>query len=476
MALVIFILVLFGIITFFLKGEKWQTERRSIFLTGALIHNLGSVLVFFMPDFLSFPPYIHIDNIGRLFLVLTSFVFTIVSIYSLGYFPAKRSVSSDESGRHIFVSCMFFFLASMTLVISTAHLGILWVAIETTTLSTAPLIYYRQNQRSLEAAWKYLLICSVGIAIALLGIFFVASSTKGTGADISISSLMENANRLDKRLLRIGFILVLTGFGTKMGLAPLHSWLPDAHSEAPSPISALLSGALLNCAFLGVLRFFQITSFSGLHDFAGRLMVMFGLVSLGVAAIFVTSQKDYKRLFAYSSIEHMGIIALGIGIGANFASMLHVVAHSLTKSLLFLVAGNLLILYKTKKASEISGLLRSSPATGILLTVSGLAILGLPPFLPFISEFLILQHGLKTGRPVTMFFYLFFLSIIFISMSRIILKMVHGKQREQIPHTLPAMLVAPPAVLAIAVLCFGIYLPDSVSVLINAAARMLNII
>lgn len=468
--------LLFGCVTIFMKGSAYAPIRRKLLITGALLHNLGSLYLLFYGDFLSFTPYIEVDNLGKIFLLLVSTIFTLVSFYSLGYFPLKRKVDEHESGGHIYVFCMFFFLAAMTLAVSTTHIGVLWIAIEGTTLASAPLIYYRQNKRSLEAAWKYLLICSVGIAIALLGIFFVAASTRGTGADLSLSSLISNAAGLDPQLLRLGFILVLIGFGTKMGLAPLHSWLPDAHSEAPSPISALLSGTLLNCALLGILRFYQICVAAGMSSFSNRLLVTFGLVSLFVAAVFISYQKDYKRLFAYSSVEHMGIIALGIGIGADFAGLLHLVGHSLTKALLFMVAGNILILYKTKMTSEVGGLIKTSPPTGILFLMGGLAIIGLPPFLPFVSEFLILRQGLLGGHAIAMTFYLIFLGIIFVSMSRIILRMAQGKKRESVGGELPDMAIVPPMVLAFAVLVIGIYIPSCLASLINAAANMLKII
>lgn len=471
--MIVVILVILGIVSLFLKGAGRRAVRRRILIGGAIAHNVATAATFLFPAYLSIPPYFSVDAVGSLFLALTSFIFTLVAFYSLGYLPLKRPEDKSESGGHIYVSCMLFFLAAMTLAISTAHVGILWISIEATTLSSAPLIYYSQNQRSLEAAWKYLLICSVGIAIALLGIFFVAASSSGTATDLSVASLVKNGAALDKNLLRIGFLLILTGFGTKMGLAPLHSWLPDAHSEAPSPVSALLSGTLLNCALLGILRFYQICDASGLHDFVSHLLKIFGLFSICVAAIFVTSQKDYKRLFAYSSIENMGIIALGIAVGANFASMLHVVAHSLTKVLLFFVAGNVFILYRTKKVSEVNGLIRTSPVNGVLLLVGGFAILGLPPFLPFISEFLILKKGIANGDFFSMALYLFFLGIIFVSMSRIVLKMAHGKQKEQIHGAMPNLLLVPPAVLAVAVVAFGIYLPDAIAAIIDAAGNIL---
>jgi hydrogenase-4 component F len=473
---IIIIPLLLGIVTLFIRSDEHRSARRRLLILGALFHNFGSLAMLSFRDLLTWGSYIKIDGLGLVFLLLMSFLFTLVSFYSLGYFPLKRKSDEHESGGHIYVSCMLFFLTAMTIAISTAHVGILWIAIEGTTLASAPLIYYRQSKRSLEAAWKYLLICSVGIAIALLGIFFIAASTRGTGAELSLASLTAHAKELDPRLLRMGFILVLIGFGTKMGLAPMHNWLPDAHSEAPSPISALLSGTLLNCALLGIIRFYQICVSAGLAEFAGRLLVIFGLVSLFVSAVFIAYQKDYKRLLAHSSIEHMGIIALGIGIGADFASLLHVVGHSLTKALLFMVAGNILILYRTKMVSEVGGLLRTSPSTGALFVIGGLAIVGAPPFLPFISEFLILREGIATGHPVIMGLYLLSLGIIFVSMTRSIFRMSQGNRRELIWGELPKLIVVPPMVLAVAVIGIGLYLPKQLATLLGSAANLLKML
>lgn len=476
MILTIFIPLFFGLISIFLKGESRMAIRRYILISGAITHNIGSISILAFGDRWSFTPYIQVDGLGLIFLLLISTIFTISSFYSLGYFPLKRKVTAEESGGHIYVACMLVFLATMTLAVSTTHIGILWIAIESTTLASAPLIYYRQNKHSLEAAWKYLLICSVGIAIALLGLFFVAASAKGTGTELSLASLISHAKLLDQKLLRIGFILVMIGFGTKMGLAPFHNWLPDAHSEAPSPISALLSGTLLNCALLGILRFYQICMHAGLGDFACRLFVVFGLISLFTSAVFITRQRDYKRMLAYSSIEHMGIISLGIGIGANFASILHIVGHSLTKALLFLTAGNILILYRTKSASEVNGLLKTSTPTGVLFLIGSLAIVGSPPFLPFISEFLILQKGILDGHYIIMSLYLLFLGIIFVSMSKIVLGMVQGKQRELIWGELPKTMVVPQIFLAIAVLMMGFYIPHYIALVLTSAVRSMGML
>lgn len=378
--------------------------------------------------------------------------------------------------RHLYAPCMLFFLAAMTLATLTPHLGLLWVAIEATTLATAPLIYYHHHARALEAAWKYLLICSVGIALALLGIFFIAAAGKGRGLDVFVSIFVEQAVSLDVRWLKIGFILVLVGFGTKMGLAPLHNWLPDAHAEAPSSVSALLSGSLLNIAFLGILRCYQICVAAGLSAFANRLFLLFGVTSLLVAVVFITNQKDYKRLLAYSSVEHMGILSLGIGVGAPFASLLHMVNHSLTKALLFLTAGHLVLGFRTKKVAEVHGLLKTLPVTGTLFLIGGLAIMGLPPFAPFLSKFLILKEALGQHHPVVATLLLLCLGIIFVSMSKIFLGMVQGEKRA-LPGTLERYpyLTISPIILAVAIIVLGLYVPTVFVYFLREAANGLGV-
>src|SRR3989338_6056122 len=420
-----------GVVTLFIPGEERRRVRRRLLMIGAILHALLTLALYFPGVSHSLNDYLVLDSLGFLFLSITSFLFLFVAIYSFGYFQKEHhSIPTEKGVRHLYTPCMLFFLSAMTLTTMTPHLGLLWVAIEATTLATAPLIYYHHHAQALEAAWKYLLICSVGIALALLGIFFIAAASKGSGTALFVSSFVKNAPNLDPRWLRIGFILVLVGFGTKMGLAPLHTWLPDAHSEAPSPVSALLSGALLNAAFLGILRCYQICSAAGLADFAGKLLIIFGLVSLFVAAVFITNQQDYKRLLAYSSVEHMGILSLGIGVGAPFASLFHIINHSLTKMLLFLVAGQIVLGYRSKKVAHVRGLLKTLPVTGTLFMIGGLAIMGAPPFAPFVSKFLILREMFLNDHAIVASLFLIFLSVIFVTMSKIILNMIQGEKQE----------------------------------------------
>ncbi len=461
-----------GIWAFFMKGVARRKIRRRIFVSVSFLHLAATIALFFFNDPLAIGGFIFLDPIGRYFLAVTSFIFALTAVYSLGYFPLKRPMAENEAGGHIYVGCMLFFLAAMSLACGTTHIGMLWVAIEATTLASAPLIYYRQSKASLEAAWKYLLICSVGIAVALLGVFFVAAASRGSVTDLLVSELTQHAQMFDKGLLRIGFILVLIGFGTKVGLAPLHSWLPDAHSEAPSPVSVLLSATLLNCALLGIIRFVTILNAAGLTAFTGTLLTIFGVASLFVAAVFITRQKDYKRLLAYSSIEHMGIVVLGLGVGATYGAFLHVAAHSLTKALLFMVAGNILVLYRTKLVSDVGGLLRTSPKSGILFAIGSMAIAGMPPALTFMSEFIILRDGFANGHVVPIVFYIVALTVIFISMTKITFKMIFGPRRELIWGDLPANMTNPPALLAGIVTAFGVYLPPQLSSVVHSVARM----
>ena len=279
----------------------------------------------------------------------------------------------------------------MSLVTVSRNLALLWAAVEATTLASAPLIYFYRRPGALEATWKYLLICSVGIALALLGSFFlgVASTTPdGRSPGLGFDEVLAIAPSLDHRWLRAAFVLVLVGYGTKMGLAPLHTWLPDAHSQAPSPVSALLSGALLNCALLGVLRFYAICVAAGDAAFARTLFLVLGFASLLVGAGMLLGQRDYKRLLAYSSVENMGIIAVGLGVAgtATYGALLHMVNHSLVKAALFLLAGNVLRAYGTTAVAEVRGAGRLLPASAALLMLGSFAIGGSPPFGPFVSE------------------------------------------------------------------------------------------
>jgi hydrogenase-4 component F len=274
-------------------------------------------------------------------------------------------------------------------------------------------------------------------------------------------------------------ILFLVGYGTKMGLAPLHTWLPDAHSEAPSVVSALLSGALLNCAFVGILRAQQVCVAAGIGDFGRECLVGFGLLSMAVAAVFIPGQADYKRLLAYSSVEHVGILALGVGVGGvgTFGALLHALGHSLTKAMLFLVAGNVLAAYRSKSTTTVQGIARVLPVSGALWLVGLFAITGSPPFGPFLSELTILRAALDGGRPGVAVAFLVLLAVVFVGMASAVLHTAQGDpaaDASPAPRREPLWSVGPPAAFAAAVLVLGLWVPPPLRAMLERAAQALG--
>jgi hydrogenase-4 component F len=435
--------------------------------------------------------WLALDPVGLLILSITSALFLACSVYTVGYLGregqgTRRDLGEgflfDNAPEATFTACLLFFLAAMTLVTLSQRFGLLWVAIEATTLASAPLIYFHRHHRSLEATWKYLLICSVGIAIALLGNFFLAVAATAPGAaplPLVVRDLIGGAAGIDRTWLQAALILFVVGYGTKMGLAPLHTWLPDAHSEAPSVVSALLSGALLNCAFLGILRVQQVCVAAGIGAFGQELLIGFGLLSMAVAAVFIPGQSDYKRMLAYSSIEHMGILALGVGIGGvgTFGALLHAIGHSAAKAMLFLTAGNILASYRSKSTADVRGVLRVLPVSGTLWVIGFLAITGSPPFGPFLSELTILRAMLTANHPIVAAAFLVLLAVVFVGMAGIVLEMAQG-----MPASEPALqarrepwsAVVPAVVLAAAVLVIGVYVPPSLRHVLMQAADALS--
>jgi hydrogenase-4 component F len=469
--------------------------RRYVLVGAAGAHTVIASLTWLYQPAPILNGWFELDAAGRLFLTITSVLFLAAAFYAAGYLKGEKKGKQEfiEEGDHtgspllfvnapeaIFTACILCFLGTMTMVHISRHFGLIWVSMEATTLVSAPLIYFHRHHRSLEATWKYLLICSVGIAIALLGNFFlaIAASNSISTIPLLISDLTVRASQLNIPWVKAAFIFFLVGYGTKMGLAPMHTWLPDAHSEAPSVVSALLSGALLNCAFVGILRAFQVCAAAGHIVFAQDLLVLFGLVSMACAAIFIIGQPDYKRMLAYSSVEHMGILAFGVGLGGSaiFGAMIHAINHSLTKATLFLVAGNILALYKSKLASDVRGLIRVIPVSGILWVAGILAIAGFPPFGTFISEFTILKSSLEQGRVFASVAYLVFLSIIFVGISTIAFKMAQGHPAETFPITKTERrsAIIPPLAMILAVLMFGVFMPSNLSDALHEVARVLG--
>jgi hydrogenase-4 component F len=481
--------LLSGIAALVIRADR---PRRVLLVSTAAIHLLLTISSQGAPPV--YGDWLALDALGCLFLSITSTLFLIASVYGIGYLArekkAEQRLHADFESSSLFVNspeslltgCLLFFLSAMSLVCVSNHLGILWVAIEATTLASAPMIYFHRRSQSLEAAWKYLLICSIGIALALFGNFLLAFSTtsvRGGELPLLLDRLLRLAPQFQPQWLKAAFVFLLVGYGTKMGLAPLHTWLPDAHSEAPSFISALLSGALLNCAFLGILRAHQILAAAGLAPFGQELLVVFGLLSMGFAATFILRQPDFKRMLAYSSVEHMGILALGVGLGgaAVFGALFHAINHSVTKAMLFLVAGNVLRVMRTKSTTEIRGLSRIIPVSAALWLAGFFAITGSPPFGTFLSEFTILKAAIEQGHFIIAISYLLILSVIFVAMAAIVLRMCHGAPDEKYAsgHVRePYLTILPPVVLCALALLLGVYMPPFLQRLLTNAAHQLG--
>ncbi|MDR2489445.1 MAG: NADH dehydrogenase FAD-containing subunit [Desulfovibrio sp.] len=465
-----------------------DAPRRLVLLTVAGGELLLALSCWIIPPISFNEEIFQLDAMGKLVLTLTTLLFFVASVYAVGYFRSETAgVRKDfQQGLHFsnapeatFTACLLLFLTSAVLVAITRHFGLLWVGIETTTLVSAPLIYFHRHRRSLEATWKYLLICSVGIALALIGNVLLDISVhtqERPASSMSVDALILNAGNIYPGWFKAAFVFLFIGYGTKMGVAPMHTWLPDAHSEAPSLVSALLSGALLNCAFLGIFRLFQISTAVGFGEFASSLLLAFGFLSMLVAAMFIVGQGDFKRMLAYSSVEHMGIllIALGSGMEAARGGVLHMINHSLAKAALFLLAGNILAKYNTKSGHDVTGLAKTLPFTGPLWLAGIFAIAGFPPFGLFISEYSVLQGILRQGNFWPALLYLALLGIIFVGMITPILHMCQGKTPPGIrpARTENLFLTVPSFCLMLLVLSLGIMMPEWFGEALDLAAAL----
>lgn len=465
----------FAAITFSVPSDRW---RPTMVLVGAVLHLiLTQIAVFQSPVAVTgLDGWLLLDPLGRVFLLFQSMLFLLCALYAPAYLNLRR-----ERPNRIFCANLLVSLAMMTLVSLSHHLGLLWVAMEATTLISAPSIYFNHNARSLEATWKFLLIGSVGIALALLGSFFLAYSALKAGLETTLhfDQLILEAPHLSGPWLHAAFILLFVGYGTKMGLAPMHTWKPDAYGEAPGVVGMLLAGGVTSCAFLAVLRLYQIYRASSEAAFAREVMIFMGLFSMAVAAVFMVRQRDIKRMLAYSSVEHMGILVLGIGIGGNavYGALLHLINNGFTKGVLFLSAANIHRAYGSKRIDEVQGALQRVPVSGALLLTGFLAITGTPPFGPFVSEFTIVRAAFSNGHFWSGGLFLLFLGVVFIGMGSTVLAVVRGTPPE--PTSANGyhdrfVTVAPVLLCLALVLLMGLYVPPPIEVLLRQAAAFLE--
>ena len=364
----------------------------------SLLTLLSALALFFLPR--PAPgPYFLVDDLNIVFIVLNTFVAFTASMFSASYIAHELETGRLTSTNLRFYHAMFqVMMFGMNLAFVSNNIGLMWVAVEVATLTTVMMVGIYRTHEALEAAWKYFILGSVGIALALFGtilVYMAAQPVVGEGQNAMVWTLLiAHAAQFDPALINLAFVFLLLGYGTKVGLVPMHAWLPDAHAEGPTPISAVLSGLLLNVALYAVLRFKLLLAATPGAFAPGALMMALGLLSLIFAAFMLYRRRDIKRLFAYSSIEHMGIIVFAFGLGgplANFAGLLHMVMHSLTKSAVFYSVGHVAQIKGTQKIAEIKGLTVSHPVLGWALVAGVIAIVGAPPFGAFMSEFLIVS-------------------------------------------------------------------------------------
>lgn len=447
--------------------------RLALLVGIAVVHLALVVTLWLAPE----PPvlggWLAADALGLIVLTLTSVLFVLTALYAVGYLRREK-----PRGGRFFVTAMLGFLTATTVVSLSQHLAMLWVGMEATTLAVAPLIYHRHDRRSLEAVWKYLLISSVGIALALLGTFFLASAQGSElGRPLVLPDLVANARALHPAWVRAAFLFLLVGFGTKMGLAPMHTWKPDTYGEAPSLVSGLMAGALTSCAFLGVARITEVVMAAGLGSFAQPVLIGFGLLSLAIAAAFVIGQSDVKRLLAYSSVEHMGLLVLGLGLGGvgTYGSVLHLLNNGLTKGWMFLVVGSVVLASGSSAAAANRGLLRRLPVSGMLLVLGLFAVTGSPPFGTFLSEFTILRAAVNGGHTWIAVLTLLPLAVIFVGMAAMVLEMALGDPHDDAsPERESRWLVLGPVVLAAAVAMLGVWIPAPLQAALAHAATALG--
>jgi hydrogenase-4 component F len=426
--------------------------------------------------------WLHVDALGAIFLLIIGGVGFLVGLYSIGYTRHDLETGDiDEKRYSTYYGLFNLFLFSMLLVVTANNIIMMWVAIEATTLGSAFLVGIYGQRSSLEAAWKYVIICTVGVAFGLYGTVLVYSDafnvmqTPGNAA--LWTEIVKNTSALDPTLIKMAFVFVLVGFGTKAGLFPMHAWLPDAHSEAPSPISALLSAVLLNCALLVIFRFATITNLVLGPAFVQTLFLIFGTMSVIAAAFFMYMQRDIKRLLAYSSTENIGLIVLAFGLGGPigvFAGLLQAINHSLVKSLMFCASGNILIKYHSRSLDKVKGMLHVIPATSALLLVGALALIGAPPFNIFVSKFFIISAGLGAGYTGLMILLLLLLMIIFAVFFRAMASTLFGEKPDGLSKGEANWLtLIPSAVLIVLILILGLYIPPQLSNLLNGAGGLI---
>lgn len=423
-----------------------------VFIT-APIFNQGVSFVRLSTDF-------GMDRLSASFVILTNVVAACALSHAACFFSNEDKLGrlNEPRNENWFYFYAALFLCAMDFVFLSENLGFMWIAIEATTLFSAALVYYGRDKHALEATWKYLIVCSVGIAFALLGtIFFFASSQFYTSAGtLDIRTLMGSAKNLQPKFVQLGYIFCLLGYGTKAGLFPLHTWLPDAHSEAPAPASAMLSGSLLNCSLFAICRLTELVKLTDHAVLATQVPIIWGALTTLTSSFFLVNQMGIKRLWAYSSIENVGIMLSAIGLGAPSLFFLQALNHSVAKVSLFLLSGNIIQLTGSKDLAHIRGILASSPILAVTLILAAAALTGMPPFGSFVSEWLILVKAADSVQIFCAIILIFSLALSFIAISMHVLNMVFGAPKVVNKLQLSFTSIAIPLLLCFCSLLLGV--------------------
>jgi hydrogenase-4 component F len=434
-------------------------------------------------SFMALNDFLLFDSISGVFVLAISVIGLLVNLYSIKYISwALENNEIEFSDARLFFSLSHVFIFTMLLSVVSNNLVLMWVAIEATTLSSVFIVSLYKNKRAVEGGWKYVIICSIGLAFALYGTVLMYSSAYHIIGDahkaMLWTSLVVHGSAFDPDLMKIIFVFIIIGYGTKAGLAPMHTWLPDAHAEGPAPASALLSAILLKCAMAGIIRFYVIMNkIADVNHFIQQIMILVGIGSIILAGLFILRQHDIKRTFAYHSVENIGIIAVAMAFGGKtgfFAMFFHILTHSATKALAFCTTGNLQRIYGTRDTRGMGGLIRVAPVTAIMLAIAMFSLAGMPPLAMFTSEFYTVVAGIEAKNYIAVALFLIGLSIVFYGLVHHFNNIVFGKERGKVINRGEVSMAANlPLILMAAIICIiGIAPPEGLITLLNSAVSM----
>ncbi len=476
-----------GFLWYVPKNYKELTNYHTVIAIASCIFELVTVSrVVYGGTYLSFGDFLFVDSVGAVFLCLIAVTGLLVNLYAIYYIKweiEKGHLEYKDAKLYFAMSHIFIF--TMTFSVVANNIAVMWAAIEATTLSSVFLVAITKNKKSTESGWKYIVICSIGLAFALYatvllyGIGF--NEIKDTHNAMLWTTLMENAKSLNPDALKLIFIFALIGFGTKAGLAPTHTWLPDVHSEGPAPTSAMLSGILLKCAILGLIRYYAIVGNSTVgFEYVEGIMIVSGLITILLASLFLLRQHDVKRMFAYHSIAHMGVVAFGLGVGGPiglFAALFHCMAHSVTKALAFCVTGNMQKIYGTRDMTKMGGLIHIAPVTAVLFGIAVASLVGVPACSIFVSEFLMIKQSIASGLIVPVVIFCIGLVIIFVAdFSHFNLATYGPSKTEPLCGELDMKINLPLIGLAALIIIFGIFSVSVWTSLLEEAVKILMMV